>query len=122
MDWLYLINTFWPIVAFLVTVIGGAFTYWLMSKVPSKAAHDTLAEKVTAHELILSNHSERLKQVEAHIESAPTRQELQDDISELSARMSAMEEGQNGIVRQLTTINNYLHTLIEKAMPGAGPR
>jgi chromosome segregation ATPase len=122
MDWLYLINTFWPIVAVAVTLIAGAFTMWLMTKVPSKAAHDGLHEKFTAHELTLANHAERLKHVEAHIDSAPTRQELQDDIAELSSRMSAMEEGQHGIARQLQTMNSYLHTLIEKAIPGAIPK
>lgn len=122
MDWLYLINTFWPIVVFIGTLAVGGFTYWLKSSVPTKAAHDALSEKVDTHALSLAKQNQRIEQVEAHIESAPTRQDLQESISGLSERVSAMEEGQNGIIRQLTTMNNYLHTIIEKSIPGAASR
>jgi hypothetical protein len=57
--------------------------------------------------------------LEDHVEASPTRQELHDEMSALTARVAAVETGLKGIGRQLDTTNRYLHTLIDKAMPGA---
>lgn len=112
MDWLYVINTFWGPVAVLGGLVAGAFTIWLMSKVPSKSSFDELDIRVQAHD-------RRLDVIEAHNADSPTRHELQEDIAELGSRMSAIEEGQRGIAAQLKTANDYLHIMIEKSIPGA---
>lgn len=113
MDWVYIIDTFWGPVSVLVTVLGGGFTLWLLSKVPSKTDHDRLSTTV-------SNLDQRMVVVERHIEDSPTRAELQKDIADIQAQSSGIEQkveqGFRGIEARDEVTQGLLNLLIAKGL------
>jgi hypothetical protein len=121
--WLEVFRAMWPVAVSLGALSSTAIFLWLATKFVSKvdhtAANKLSNEKIAALEVARADHATRIRLVEDHIEASPTRQELHDEISGLGERMSAVEAGMKGIGKQLDTTNRYLHTLIEKAVPGA---
>lgn len=134
-DWLYLVNTVWPILAFVGTLAIGGFTYWLKSNVPMKSAHDLLSEKVDTQELSLAKYDQRIGQlenfkdheprlvlVERHISDSPTRSDIQRELSAVKADVegvkSEVEIGFRGMEIQMATLNGFLQILTGKAIPG----
>lgn len=116
MDWVYIIDTFWGPVSVLVTVLGGGFTLWLLSKVPSKTDHDRLSTTV-------SNLDQRMVVVERHIEDSPTRAELQEDISEIKSDIagvkSKVDEGFTSLREGDDENRRLIELLLAKSIPGA---
>jgi Protein of unknown function (DUF2730) len=118
--WLEYVRALWPVVVGISLFFSGIVGLWLSSKFVAKPSLDAISTKLDAAKLIAADHSARLLHLEESFQSAPTRQELQDDISNLSARLSALEAGQRGIEAQLKTTNNYLHTLVENGLKAGG--
>ena len=122
--WLEAFRAFWPVAVTLGALASSAIFLWLATKFASKAELTDVRQKADFRLSVLeehrTDHATRLKLVEDHIDASPTRQELHDEIAELSARLAALESGVKGIGKQLDTTNKYLHTLIDKSMPGAG--
>jgi hypothetical protein len=112
-NFLELIRTFWPIFLVVATLAAGGAVWWARGQFAGKADFDAHKREgeVTRHE-----HDTRLRVLEEHVGQSPTRQELQEDISQLSERMGRVEAGQEGINRQLGTANNYLQMLVERGM------
>ena len=121
--WLDAFRAFWPVAVTLGALCSTAIFLWLATKFVSKedhkAAQAAIATNQDAMEERQHDHETRIKMLEDHVEASPTRQELHDEMSALTARVAAVETGLKGIGRQLDTTNRYLHTLIDKAMPGA---
>ena len=137
--WLEYVRTLWPIALVITVFLAGVFALWLRSGFATKLAFDALtktvgdcatkesmsdlttalAKNTADHQNDRIDHDLRLQRLEELIETAPTRQELQKDIAALGSRMSGIEKGFDGFSKQLSTTNDYLHTLIEKAIPGA---
>ena len=114
--WLEYVRALWPVVVALSLLISSVFVLWLSSRYVTKAVVDGVTAKLVSFELDLGKHDVRIRQLEDQFASAPTRQELQDDISRLSAEMEGVKTGQLGIQNQLKTTNDYLHTLIENGL------
>jgi chromosome segregation ATPase len=124
--WLEWVRAIYPIVVMLVSLAGLGIFLWLATQFVTRRDSDkakaTADNRLAILEEHRASHETRLKLLEEHVDASPTRQELHDEISELAARMSSVETGLKSIGKQLDTTNNYLHTLIEKAMPGGGRR
>lgn len=121
-NWLEWFRAIYPVLVTLVSLAGLGLFLWLATKFVSRKDNDKAKAAADSRFALLeesrTNHETRLQLLEEHVDSSPTRQELHDEIGGLSARMSAVETGLKAIGKQLDTTNNYLHTLIEKAMPG----
>lgn len=116
--WLEYVKVFWPIiggVGALLTLFG---VLWLRTKFTPLEDHRGLNTRVSALEARDAGQEERLKALESHVNQAPTRQELQDDIAKLAERMAGMEAGLKGVGKELQTHNSYLHSLIEQGLKG----
>jgi Protein of unknown function (DUF2730) len=118
-SWLEWFRALYPVVVTLVSLAGLGIFLWLASKFVTKADQDKALNRVAVLEAHRSDHETRLKLLEELIEASPTRQELHNEISDLSERMSAVEAGLKSIGKQLGTTNNLLQTLLENAIQGA---
>jgi hypothetical protein len=110
-SWLDWFRAVYPVFVTLVSLAGLGSVLFLGTKFAAKTTVDGLAKAQADHET-------RLQLLEEFTEAAPTRQDLQDELSKLGARMTGVESGMKGIGKQLDTTNNYLHTLIEKSIGG----
>jgi len=123
-SWLEWFRALYPVIVTLISLAGlGAFL-WLASKFVTKAEYEkanaSSGSKVVTLEARGNDHETRIKLLEEHIESSPTRQELHDEVQALARQISGMDSRLDGITSQLKTTNSYLHTLIDKALPSAG--
>lgn len=105
----------WPVIASLASILSILGMAWLSTKFAPLNKHEALVRTV-------DDHTTRLRVLEEHLEASPTRQELQEDISELGERMSGVEAGLRGMTGELRSTNQLIHTLIDKAIPPAGGR
>lgn len=82
---------------------------WLKTQFASNAevAKLTIAMARVEHQIVSMKND---------IEAPPTRSEVMAQISRVMERLSAVEEGNKAVIRQLKTQNDYLHTLIEKGL------
>lgn len=108
-NWLEWFRAVYPVIVSIISLAGFGGVLWLGTKFAAK----TQVERI---DLKLIEHHTRLALLEDHIEAAPTRQQLHEEIGGLAERMSALETGIKGMGRQLDTANNYLHSLIGNAM------
>lgn len=111
--WLEYIRTFGTPFIALCGLFGSGFALWVNSRTASKGDFGLLQVKDSEQGAKIVALEVRLKSLEETLQSAPTRHELQTDISRLSARMSGVESGLAGISKQQDTTNNYLHTIVE---------
>ena len=100
----------------LVGLLGSALMLWISSKTASKADLEKIEVKLSAQGLTVASNTERLNHIEELFESAPTRQELQEDISRLAERIAALEASISGVGKQIETLSAYLHSLVEKGL------
>jgi chromosome segregation ATPase len=107
--WLDYLAKLWPIVVVLSTIFGALIGVWLSSRYAPRQEFERLKNTVFEHTTQIATLEDTLK-------SSPTRQELQDDIAQLAERIRGLETGVSGMRDQLSTTNNYLHTLIEKGL------
>ena len=126
-SWVHILSELWPIAATVTPLIMIAGFYWLRSKFVSLVDHDDLKCKVDAHSDAIASMDSAIKTLLANIDSAPTRMDLLTKLSDLNERMSRAEaENQavqrqmiaqsQSVERQLSTLNQYLHTLVERGM------
>ena len=124
MAWLDTIRELWPVITALAGIAVVIATLWLRSKFTPIEDHRGLAKRVGALETHASGIDERVKHAEALLTQAPTRQELQEDIAALGARMTGVEAridmGFDSINTRLATTNDYLHSLIERGLSTGG--
>lgn len=113
-SWLEWFRALYPAIVTLVSLAGLGVLLWLGTQFASKSKVDLL-DKTSA------DHETRLQLLEEAVEQSPTKQELHDEISGLKANMAAAMARLDAIGTQLKTTNDYLHTLIDKAM-GTGGR
>jgi hypothetical protein len=114
-SWLEWVRTLYPAVVTLVSLAGLCILLWLGTKFASKATVDRLHTTSIDHET-------RLQLLEETVEQSPTKQELHEEISGLKSNMAAAMAKIDAIGTQLKTTNDYLHTLIDKAMGNGGRR
>lgn len=110
-SWLEWFRAVYPVLVTLVSLAGLGCVLWLGTKFAAKSSVEILVKNHSDHET-------RLQLLEEHADAAPTRQDLQDELSKLGARMSGVESAMKGVDKQMSTANNYLHTLIEKSIGG----
>lgn len=113
-NWLEWFRTLYPAVATLASFAGIGVFLWFGTKFAPKTSFDKLVKDTADHET-------RLQLLEEAVEQSPTKQELHDEISGLKANMASAMAKIDAIGTQLKTTNDYLHTLIDRAM-GNGAR
>ncbi len=124
MAWLDTIRELWPLITALAGIAVVIATLWLRSKFTPIEDHRAVVKRVGVLETHASGIDERVKHAEALLNQAPTRQELQEDIATLGARMTGVEAridmGFDSINTRLATTNDYLHSLIERGLNTGG--
>jgi len=121
------IRTIWPIAVVLLPLVTGAGFLWLKTQFPTKqdlaAAETRLADKMDEHDdrldtgsKTMANLDKRIALVEDECRQAPSRQNLQIELSTMAQRIRGVEVQAEAISSSLTTQNTYLHTLIENHM------
>lgn len=130
MSWLLeLIRTLWPIAVVLTPIILGAGILWLKSQFPTKIelknAETAILAKIETHERRLAEGSgkladldKRVALVEDDCDSSPSKQDLNQLYAALAGRTSGVETALRGLEKALNTQNDYVHTLIERAIKG----
>lgn len=114
--WLEYIRTFsTPFIA-LCGLLASVIALWVSSRTASKADLARVEGKITTAAEKIEKQTGRVDHLEDLFHQAPTRQELQADISKLSAGQASLESAMEGVVKQLDTANGYLHTLVEKGL------
>lgn len=125
--WVSWLQTLWPIAATITPLIMIAGFYWLSSKFASVVAHTELKCEVDAHKIKLTTIDATLAGLERDADDEPTRMDLMNKLSALNERMSRSEAQSEALQRQMTTqnvavtrelstLNQYLHTLIERGI------
>lgn len=125
--WVSWLQTLWPIAATITPLIMIAGFYWLSSKFASVRAHTDLKGEVEAHTIKLTKIDATLSGLERDADDEPTRMDMMNKLSTLNERMSRgdaqiealqrqMTAQNNAVERQLSTLNQYLHTLIERGI------
>ena len=125
--WLQWIAVLWPIAATITPfVLAGGFL-WLRSQFAGSKAFDKTCEDVAAIKTDITLIETRLDQLGKDIDSSPTRQDMMTKIGMLSERLGKMEaNGESmqrqmltqtqALERQLATLSQYVHTLVERGM------
>lgn len=115
-NWLQLLSLLWQVASTVTPLIllGGFF--WLRQQFPSKTDFDALTVKVTALEANQQKDSLRIGHIISDVEDPPTRIDLLRHISELTNRVAHVEATTQGIAKQLGTVHDYVHTLIERGL------
>lgn len=121
MVWLdTIINVIWPIITAVAPIIFGGGLIWLRSQFVSHEKFDTkidaLSNRVDEHVANTSMDRARIERLEQDSDSAPTRLDLLEKLSDLTASMSAVQADNRAFQRQIATLNDYLHTLVEKGL------
>jgi hypothetical protein len=109
LSWLEYVRVLWPIASVVTPLIITAGLFWLRSQFALKT------ELATTNKTI-GDHETRLKLIEADQKRPPSRHELFVQMSHISSRTEAMESTLEGIEKQVGTLNDYLHTLIERGL------
>lgn len=112
-SWLEWFRALYPAIVTLVSLAGLGVLLWLGTQFASKTKVDQL-DKVTG------DHETRLQLLEEAQQQSPTKQELHDEISGVKATLAAVVAKIDGLTAQHKTTNDYLHTLIDKAMGNGG--
>lgn len=121
------IRTLWPIAVVLIPIVLTAGLLWLKTQFSTKADLAATEARIVAvveeHKTRLDDGSRRMADfdkrialVEDDCEASPSRSELMQQNTVLSGRMSGVETSLRGQERELSTLNTYLHTLIEKGL------
>ncbi|HEU4958991.1 MAG TPA: hypothetical protein VFT56_01170 [Sphingomonas sp.] len=120
MSWLDYVRVLWPIASVVTPLIITAGLFWLRSQFALKtelAAERTRVDgKFTGIATAINDHETRLKLIEQDQQRPPSRHELFKQMSNISSRTEAMESTLEGIEKQVGTLNDYLHTLIERGL------
>ena len=125
MSWAELVRTIWPIAATITPFVLAAGFAWLKLQFPTKADLEKLrgsvqkdVEEMRMHTMSISDRQiasdARVDAVEKDLERAPSKLDLSKDIGKVAERVGHLESGVGALTRQLTTSNQYLHTLLEK--------
>lgn len=138
MQFLDIFKVAWPIAVTLLPIVVAAGVLWLKSQFPTKAELQAVQDKVAA-DLVgveqrltekmdehddrldvgsrkMADHHTRISLVENECKQAPSRDVIQAELSQLSSRVRGVEAYLEGTNRQLTTLNDYLHTLIQNGL------
>lgn len=117
----------WPVLVALCGFMGLFFMLWLKSRFVTKDELAGTSAKVDARikdvecradtlDDLVAAQDKRLSLLEEHINTSPSRQEIQSEISRLAERVSGMDASVKGIGQQLATQNQYLHTIIDRGL------
>ena len=109
-DWLEYIRTFWPIGVAVSGLIAGILVLWLKSGFAPR-------ESVTKLEVTTSRHEDRIAHLEKGSDSAPTRHDLQEDISNLRVLVAGLVATTDGLKGSLKSIDSKMSLIIDKGMP-----
>lgn len=140
MEFLDIFKVAWPIAVTLLPIILSAGILWLRSQFPTKVELEAvradvaaklketearLTGKIDAHDERLDIGSKKMAEldkrasiVEEECRQAPSRNTLQTELSSINARVRGVEAYLEGTKRELGTLNDYLHTLIERGLGG----
>ena len=125
--WFQILQVAWPIAAVITPLVLGAGFIWLKTQFPTKAElkqlEKELEQRLDGHadrfergSTKLADHDKRLALVEEDCKSIPSRQTLQEALSQLSQRVRGIEVGFDGVSRQLGTTNDYLKIIVDKGL------
>ncbi len=97
-------------------IVLAAALWWLKSQFPTKADFEGLQKEVRDLASAQGGTNQRLDAMERDMDDPPTRLELLKALSALEARTASIESSQNGLGRQLSTLNDYVHTVIQRGL------
>lgn len=109
MDVLELVRTVWPILSGITPFILMGGFYWLRTQFVTRDDHRELDLKVDGHH-------DRIGRLETEGASEPSRADLNRMQSDLAGRIGGVEVSVKALGHQMTTMNQYLHTVIEKGL------
>lgn len=115
-SWVDYVKALWPVFAVVAGLILTGLLLGLGTRFTTVKAFAEMSERVGKHSARLDDHETRIKLVEQACASPPTRQELSEEIGELSERMRGVEVGMDGVRGAVNTTNTYLHSLIERGL------
>lgn len=128
-NWFSWFNVIYQLSVVAIPIVAAAGALWLRANYPSRQDFDRLsavisgvAERATAIET-------RISHLEADDQQPPTRLSLMGEMAELSERLGRIEATNESDRRtverhfaalegQMRTLNQYLHTLVERAVQG----
>ena len=127
------IRTLWPIAIVLLPFVCATGFIWLKTQFPTladlKGTEQRITDRIEEHEERLDTGSrtmatldKRTALVEEECRQAPSRQTLQGELSAISQRTRGVEVEVQAVGRELSTLNSYLHTLIERGITGSAHR
>lgn len=130
-SWIQWFNVLWPIAATLTPLILLAGFLWLKTQFAGAKDVELIKVGQNALQVEVTRLDGEIRSLGESMESAPTRVELMGQIAQTIERMSRMEAAQEGLQRQLAqqnhaieqqlrTLSNYVHTLVEQGVRGAG--
>ena len=125
--WIQWLTALWPIAATLTPLILLSGFLWLKTQFAGAEAVKAISVSLTRFQTELVRIDGEIVKLGENADSEPTRLDLMAQLSGLSDRMSRMEASaeaerrQNmaqyhALERQLSTTNQYLHTLVEQTM------
>lgn len=116
MTWYQIIQFIWPIAATITPVVMLGGFAWLKTKFPAIEDVEDIEDQLRDLRERKVKTESRLDTIERDLQSAPTRADLQNIISNLSERIGGLEAQNRGFERQLKTQNDYLQVLVERGM------
>lgn len=63
-----------------------------------------------------ADHESRIRVLEADMAKPPTRHALNNELTKVVASNAGLERAVSGLGRQIDTVHNYMHTLVERGM------
>lgn len=129
--WLEWIRALWPVFVALLPIIAIGGFAWLKTQfqLRSEAAADrseaaagraAIAKRVDTIEGRLADYDRRVSLVENDCKAEPSKYDLNQAITVIAGRLSAVESSLRGLEQVTRTQNDYLHTLIDKGLAGGG--
>ena len=115
--WLEYIRTFWPIGVAVSGLIAGILVLWLRSGFATRDSINKVHGRIDGLTESRSSHEERLKHLELSFDSAPTRHDLQEDISDLRVDVAGLIATTEGIKSSTAQTNSMIKMIFDKGMP-----
>lgn len=114
--WMEYVRVIWPIASTLTPLMIGFAVLWLKNQFALKTELAALATEVSRQNAVqdkeLADHQMRITILERECEAPPTRNALNDKLTQVFERLSSVERGVDGVGNMLDTQDEYLRALL----------
>jgi len=110
------VMVFWPLAVFAMPVLLAIGLLWLRTKFPELAAFNRAVADIADLKSKVGIFEVELKELRADLEGEPTRVQVLSKLADVTARLSRLEGGIEGVHRQLKAQSQWLQGL---ALPEA---